>query len=71
MKNKGRHNHSHIFTDSEMFVLENRLNGIKKDINGLFSGRIKPKIEELLNIWLPKKAILKKVIERGKKKNGD
>lgn len=54
---------SKIFTTTELKGLNDRLKGSKKDHTGIFGGRIKPKIIELLDVWFPKKKELKKVIE--------
>ena len=40
----------------------------KKDNNGIYASRVKPKIKELLEVWFPKKKELSKlVIEKGSK----
>lgn len=39
---------SKIFTPAELKVLNQRLNNDKSDRTGLFSARIKPKLEEIL-----------------------
>ena len=54
---------SKIFTEAEHKSLEDRLKGSKKDNTGIFSGRVKPKIKEMLDEWLPKKKQLRKTIE--------
>lgn len=54
---------SKIFTDAEVESLNKRLSGSKVDKTGIFSARVKPKIKEMLEDWLPKKAQLKKAIE--------
>ena len=54
---------SKIFTDAELESLNKRLKGSKEDKTGIFSGRVKPKIIEILEQWLPQKRQLKKSIE--------
>lgn len=55
MKRKSR-----IFTNAELIMIDQRAQGSKKDPCGLWAGRIKPKIKELLELNL---AELKKLIE--------
>ena len=55
-------NKSLIFTDAEMEAIERRKQGDKTDKTGIFFGRIKPKIEEMLNYWFSEKKILLKLI---------
>jgi len=55
---------SRIFTDAELKSIEARKLGSKKDETGIFAGRVKPKIKELLEIWFPKHKELKKIIEK-------
>ncbi len=59
---------SKIFTKTELKEIEKRKKGNKKDTTGIFSGRVKPKINELLEVWFPKKKELIKLI-KVKKKN--
>lgn len=54
---------SKIFTDAEVESLNKRLSGSKDDKTGIFSARVKPKIKEILDVWLPKKKQLQKAIE--------
>lgn len=54
---------SKIFTDAEVESLNNRLSGSKVDKTGIFSSRVKPKIKEILDVWLPKKKQLQKAVE--------
>ena len=53
---------SKIFTDAELESLNKRLKGSKEDKTGIFSSRVKPKIIEMLEQWLPQKRQLKKSI---------
>ena len=48
---------SKLFTKAETKSLEDRLKGSKKDNTG------RPKIKELLDVWIPQKKQLKKLIE--------
>ena len=57
---------SKIFTKAESELLNRALKGEKgwrKDPNGTFCGRIKPKIKEMLEFWLSKREELLKIIE--------
>ena len=59
-----------IFTDKELKIIEDRKNevkGIKADPHGTFASRIKPKIIEILS-WFSKRKMLRKLIEKGRKK---
>lgn len=58
-----------IFTDAEMEAIERRKQGDKTDRTGIFFGRIKPKIKELLNFWFSEKKILQKLIAPASRKN--
>jgi len=62
-------NNSLIFTDAEMEAIERRKQGDKKDKTGIFFGRIKPKIEEMLKYWFPEKKTLQKLIAPASRKN--
>jgi len=53
---------SKIFTKSEMKVILERSKGSRKDPNGTFAGRIKPKIIELL-VWFKMKESLENLIK--------
>lgn len=62
---------SSIFTDAELLELERRKKGDLKDAQGLFAGRIKPRIMELLSVWFPQRKTLQKLIEpKRRKKDG-
>jgi hypothetical protein len=41
---------SRIFTDAELKAIERRKNGDRKDRTGIFYGRVKPKIKEILSM---------------------
>ncbi len=53
---------SKIFTQAELKSLNKRFKGNRKDKTGIFSGRIKPKILELLS-WFKRKKELERVIK--------
>lgn len=53
-----------IFTEAELEAIKLREKGNKKDSTGIFSNRIRPKIEELLNNWFPKKQELTRLIKK-------
>lgn len=55
---------SKIFTAAEERSLEERIKGSKKDPTGIFSARVKPKVIELLNDWIPRKNELQKLIKK-------
>jgi len=52
---------SRIFTTAELKALNRRLKGDKTDPTGIYSGRVKPKLKELIE-WLKRKEI-KKLID--------
>ncbi|MEK6878038.1 MAG: hypothetical protein AABY22_00440 [Nanoarchaeota archaeon] len=52
---------SKIFTNAELKALNERIAGSKKDSTGIFSGRVKPKIFELLG-WFKERNQLKKLV---------
>ena len=54
---------SKIFKPYELREIEKRKNKDFSDSSGIFSNRVKPKINELLEIWFPKKKELEKLIE--------
>ena len=54
---------SKIFTDAELKSLNKRLKGEKKDKTGIFSSRVKPKVKEIINIWLKKEKELNNIIK--------
>ena len=60
---------SRLFGDKELALLEQRIKGSKKDKTGLWSRKVKPKVKELVDVWLPRKKELKKtlVIKHGKR----
>ncbi len=55
-------NKSLIFTDAEIEAIERRKQGDKTDKTGIFFGRVKPKIEEMLNYWFSEKKTIQKLI---------
>ena len=52
-----------IFTKGEVQEINRRLAGGKNDPTGIFYARIKPKIKELLEVWLPREKKLRKLIK--------
>lgn len=60
---------SRLFGERELELLEQRIKGSKKDDTGLWSRKVKPKVSELVDVWLPRKKELKKVlvVKRGKR----
>lgn len=58
-----------IFTQAEMEAIERRKQGDKTDKTGIFFGRIKPKIEEMLNYWFSEKKTMQKLIAPASRKN--
>lgn len=54
---------SKIFGNRELELLEERTKGSKKDPTGQWSSKAKPKVKELVNIWIPRKEELEKLIE--------
>ena len=55
---------SKIFTPTELEEIERRKKGDKSDKHGLFSNRVRPKINELLEVWFLKKIELKRLIKK-------
>lgn len=53
---------SKIFTKAEQESLKKRMEGSKEDKTGIFSARVKPKIIEILGVWIPKKKELDRLI---------
>jgi len=51
-----------IFTETELKEVNLRLQGKKSNYKIWY--RVKPKIEELLEVWFPKKKKLQKLIEK-------
>ena len=54
---------SKLFGNKELALLEERIKGDKKDPTGLWSNKVKPKVKELVDDWIPRKRELKKAIE--------
>ena len=54
---------SRLFGDKELAFLEQRIKGSKKDKTGLWSRKVRPKVLELVDVWLPRKKELKKAVE--------
>ena len=54
---------SKIFHQSELKAIEEFKKGNRKDKNGTFNSRAKPKIVELLEVWIPKKKELKNLVK--------
>lgn len=53
---------SKIFTDAELKALNKRMQGDKSDPTSIYANRIKPKIDELLNVWFKKRKELEKLL---------
>lgn len=58
---------SKIFTIAEKIALSKRIMGDKKDPTGIYSSRVKPKITEIIEVWLPQRKILKSLIKQQRK----
>lgn len=54
---------SRLFGDKELLLLEQRIKGSKRDDTGLWSRKVKPKVKELVDVWLPRKKELLKTVE--------
>lgn len=54
---------SKLFTDAELNALDKRLEGDKKDDTGIYASRVKPKVKELLEVWIPRKKELEKLTQ--------
>ncbi len=57
---------SKLFGNKELTTLEKRIKGNKKDPTGLWSRKVKPKVTEIVEDWIPRKKELKKTIEEKK-----
>ena len=53
---------SRIFTNTELKALDQRFAGSKKDSTGVYSGRVKPKLIELLR-WFERKKDIENLIQ--------
>jgi hypothetical protein len=53
---------SKIFSNAEEKSLHERLAGSRADPTGIFAARVKPKLKELLEVWLPKKKELERLL---------
>jgi hypothetical protein len=51
-----------IFTRAEVKALGRRLIGDRSDGCGIYSGRVKPKLVELLEVWFPKRKQLEALL---------
>ena len=54
---------SKIFTDAEYAALQARMNGDKKDKMGIYASRVKPKLHEMLDVWMLKRDELKGLVD--------
>lgn len=63
MNDKIEMKNSKVFTKAEMKALLKRIRGSKEDKTGIFAGRIKIKIKEILNHWFKFKSTLRSIIE--------
>ena len=57
---------SRVFKPYELREIERRQSGDFSDRNGTFANRVKPKIQELLEVWFPKKRELERLIKQKK-----
>lgn len=55
---------SKIFTKAELQSIKDREEGNKSDKTGMFSNRVRPKINELLSVWFPRKKKLEELVKR-------
>ena len=54
---------SKLFGEKELILLEKRIKGDKKDPTGLWSRKVKPKVTEIVNQWLPRKKELERIVK--------
>lgn len=59
---------SEIFKPYELEAMQERKSGDYSDKNGVFSRKVKPKIREILDVWIPKAKELRKLLEKKKRK---
>ena len=62
-KNKMEYRKSYVFTEKQLEKLEKRIAGDKSDKTGNFFLRVLPKVKEIVNIWIPRKAELEKIVD--------
>lgn len=55
---------SAIFGNKELKLLEARINGSRDDPTGHFSRLVRPKVEEMLQDWLPRRKELERAVKR-------
>lgn len=53
---------SKLFTRAENKILQERIKGSRKDPHGIYAGRVKPKLKEILE-WIKKADILSKLLK--------
>lgn len=53
---------SRIFTNRELQEITIFQDGNRKDKNGIFCSKVRPKIKELFDVWFPKKKELQQLI---------
>jgi len=56
--------HSKLFTKAELASLNKRLAGNRADPTGIYCERVKPKVKELVYIWLAARKDLRKLVEK-------
>ena len=59
---------SKIFSQSELKAIEEVKKGNRRDKTGVFYGRAKPKIIEMLEVWFKIKGQLKRLVKPVRKK---
>ncbi len=52
---------SKLFGEKELILLEKRIEGNKKDPTGLWSRKVKPKVIEMVDEWMPRRQQLRKI----------
>lgn len=53
---------SKLFGEKELLLLKRRIDGDKKDPTGLWSRKVKPKVLEMVNEWMPRRRELRKIV---------
>ena len=53
---------SKLFGEKELLLLKKRIEGDKKDPTGLWSRKVKPKVLEMVNEWMPRRRELRKIV---------
>ena len=62
---------SKLFGEKELLLLNKRIEGDKKDPTGLWSRKVKPKVIEMVNEWMPRRRELRKIVSELRSSQND